>query len=50
MESMLYGVTATDPLTFIMVAATLLTAAAFAAYLPASKASRLDPARVLRGD
>ena len=50
MESMLYGVTATDPLTFFLVATTLLAAAALAAYVPANKASRLDPARVLRSD
>src|SRR5262245_16500981 len=50
MESMLYGVTASDPLTFLLVAVALVTAAAFAAYLPANKASRLDPARILRSD
>jgi predicted permease len=50
MESMLYGVTATDPLTFILVATALLTAAALAAFVPANKASRLDPARILRSD
>ena len=50
MESMLYGVTATDPLTFILVAAALLTAAVCAAYVPANRASRLDPSCILRGD
>ncbi len=48
MQSMLYGVTATDPATFI-VAPLVLTAVALAACLvPAWRAMRLDPAMVLR--
>ncbi|MFW6078277.1 MAG: ADOP family duplicated permease [Gemmatimonadota bacterium] len=48
LAGMLYGVSATDPVTFMTVAA-LLGAVAFAAsYLPARRAARTDPMRVLR--
>jgi len=50
MESMLYGVEALDPLTFGLAAAALGIAAALAAYLPASRASRVDPVSALRAD
>ncbi len=47
-SSWLYGVEATDPVTFGVVAA-LLTAVAFvASYLPALRASRTDPLEALR--
>jgi predicted permease len=47
---LLYSVSAKDPLTFVVVAATLLAAAAAATMLPALRASRVDPNVVLRGD
>jgi putative ABC transport system permease protein len=48
LKTMLYGVTATDPATFAEVAA-LLTLIAFAACLiPARRASKVDPIKVLR--
>ncbi len=46
----LYGVSATDPITFIAAPALLATAAAVAAWLPARRAARLAPGEVLRSD
>jgi putative ABC transport system permease protein len=44
----LYGVTPTDPLTFVAMAATLMIAALVAVALPARRAARLDPMAALR--
>jgi putative ABC transport system permease protein len=44
----LYGVRALDPVTFVIVPAFMLTAAAIACVLPAWKAARIDPIRSLR--
>jgi putative ABC transport system permease protein len=48
LRSMLFGVGATDPLTFVLVPVTLASVALLAAYLPARRATRVDPVRVLR--
>jgi putative ABC transport system permease protein len=48
MKSILYEVTAIDPVTVSAVAAVLLLSALFACYLPARRASRLDPLVALR--
>jgi len=45
---MLFGVSPTDPLTFAAVAAIILAAAALASWLPARRASRMDPVSALR--
>ena len=50
LESLLYGVTSRDPATFIAVSLFLVLTAIAAAYVPASRAARLDPAVTLRSD
>jgi putative ABC transport system permease protein len=46
--SLLFGVGATDPVTFVGVPAVLAAAALAASYLPARRAMRLDPSIALR--
>ena len=50
LEGLLYGISPHDPATLAGVTLLLVAAAAAAAYLPARRAGRLDPARVLRAD
>jgi putative ABC transport system permease protein len=47
-ESQLFGVRASDPLTFVVVALLLGTTALIANLVPALRAMRVDPAVVLR--
>jgi len=48
--SLLYGVTATDPLTFAAMIAVLGAVAALAGYLPAMRAARIEPVTLLRSE
>jgi putative ABC transport system permease protein len=47
-KSFLFGVTAYDPITFLLVIAVLATAALFACYIPAQRATKIDPMEALR--
>ena len=48
LSGMLFGITAFDPLTYLAVAFVLLTSASAAVYLPARRATRIDPMEALR--
>jgi putative ABC transport system permease protein len=50
MESLLYGVTPLDPRTYVLVPLLLVSAAVIAAYLPARRATKVDPMDALRAE
>jgi putative ABC transport system permease protein len=50
LSSLLYGVSATDPLTFAGIALLLLAVSWVACYIPASRAARVDPQIAMRYD
>jgi len=47
-RSLLFGIGPTDPITFALAPPLLLALAALACYVPARRASRLDPTVALR--
>lgn len=47
-KGLLFGVSATDPLTFLMIAAMLIITAGLACYIPARRATKVDPIKSLR--
>jgi putative ABC transport system permease protein len=49
-QPLLFGQSATDPLVYGMAAGILLAVAGVAAFVPATRAARLNPTTVLRGD
>lgn len=50
LESLLFGVTAGDPATFAGIALVLIAVSALAGYIPAWRASRIDPMTALRSN
>jgi ABC-type antimicrobial peptide transport system permease subunit len=50
LSGLLYDVSSVDPVVFLVVALTLSAVTLLAAWLPAHRASRIDPLVALRGD
>jgi predicted permease len=49
-RNLLYGVSPTDPFTYVVVSIVLIGVAALASYIPARRAARIDPMQALRAE
>jgi ABC-type lipoprotein release transport system permease subunit len=50
LDSLLFGVSALDTATFLATSAAMLGAVLLACYVPARRASNVDPLQILRSD
>lgn len=49
-EGLVFGITVSDPVTYVAIGAILLLTSLAASYVPARRTVAMDPARILRGD
>jgi len=50
MKNLLFNVSATDPVTFALIALLLVAIALTASYIPARRAAKIDPLQAIRHD
>jgi putative ABC transport system permease protein len=50
MKSLLFAVSATDPLIYFLMATLVICIALFASFIPARRATRIDPIQTLRSE
>jgi ABC-type antimicrobial peptide transport system permease subunit len=50
LAGLLYGITPTDPVSFLLASIGLLVLTLTASYIPARRAARIDPIRALRAE